>query len=58
MEETDVGTGAKFKIKKFSNGSGIGWVPGYEQRSLVDGLRVDVREACVRVREDKLNEVR
>ena len=49
MEETYVGTGAKFKIKKLSNGPGVGWVPGYEQRSIVDGLRVDVREACIRV---------
>ena len=49
LRSVEVGIGTKFKIKKSSNGSSIGWVPGYEQRSIVDGLRLDVREASVRV---------
>eukprot|EP00439_Symbiodinium_sp_Y106_P079422 s1279_g18.t1 len=30
MEKVDSGVGTKFKIKKLSNGSGIGWFPSYE----------------------------
>ena len=49
LEKADSGTGTKFKVEKPSYGSGIGRVSGNEQRSIVDGLRANVRKAHLRV---------
>ena len=49
MEKADSGTGTKFKVEKLSYGPGIGRVSGNEQRSIVDGLRANVRKAHLRV---------